>query len=57
MTETEEIELETIHVKKETEKRSYSRWIVLFLAVVAATGAAAWWIQSESYESTERRAD
>jgi membrane fusion protein (multidrug efflux system) len=56
MTETEEIKLETIHVskdQKEPAKRSYSRWIILFLVVIAAGAAIAWWMESEHYESTD----
>jgi membrane fusion protein (multidrug efflux system) len=30
-----------------------SRWIVLAAAVVAVAGVAAWWIHSQSYESTD----
>ncbi len=57
MTETEEIELETMHVskgEKEPKPRSsYSRWIILFFMVLAVAAAVLWWIHSEHYESTD----
>jgi membrane fusion protein (multidrug efflux system) len=56
MTETEEIELETMHVSK-AEKgltpRSYSRWIILFSLALAVAAAVLWWVHSEHYESTD----
>jgi membrane fusion protein (multidrug efflux system) len=56
MTETEEIELETVHVskdEKERKPRSYTRWIILFFMLLAVVAAALWWIHSEHYESTD----
>jgi len=59
MTQTEEIDLETVQViekekaEKEKEPRSYSRWIILFISVLLVAAAVAWWLQSEHYESTD----
>jgi membrane fusion protein (multidrug efflux system) len=56
MTETEDIELETVHVskgEKEHKSRSYSRWIIFFFMVLAVAAAVLWWIHSEHYESTD----
>src|ERR1700690_4199332 len=59
MTQTEEIDLETVQViekekaEKEKEPRSYSRWIILFIAVLLVAAAVAWWLHSEHYESTD----
>jgi membrane fusion protein (multidrug efflux system) len=54
MTHTEEIDLETVQViEKEKEPRSYSRWIILFIAVLLVAAAVAWWLHSEHYESTD----
>jgi membrane fusion protein, multidrug efflux system len=54
MTQTEEIDLETVQViEKEKEPRSYSRWIILFISVLLVAAALAWWLHSEHYESTD----
>lgn len=54
MTQTEDIELETVHVaEKEPEKKNYSRWVALFAVLVLAAGAVAWWLHSQNYESTD----
>jgi membrane fusion protein, multidrug efflux system len=56
MTTTEEIEVDTVPIsrdEKAAESRSYSRWIILFIFVLAAAAAVAWWIHSEHYESTD----
>jgi membrane fusion protein (multidrug efflux system) len=56
MTQTEEVKLETVSVsapEKEPEKKSYSRWIILFVLLAIAAGAVAWWLNSQHYESTD----
>src|ERR1700722_698831 len=54
MTQTEEIELETVDVaEKEPEKKTYTRWVILFVILVLAAGAVAWWLHSQNYESTD----
>ena len=54
MTETEQIELETVHVsEKEPEKKSYTRWIVILAILLIASAGAGWWVLSLRYESTD----
>ena len=54
MTETEQIELETVHVsEKEPEKKSYTRWIVILAILLIASAGAGWWVLSQRYESTD----
>jgi membrane fusion protein (multidrug efflux system) len=33
--------------------RSYSRWIILLVALIAVAGVTIWWIGSQNYESTD----
>ncbi len=54
MTETEDIELETVHIsEKEPAKKSYSRWFVLGAVLLIVGAAIAWWIVAQRYESTD----
>src|SRR5258706_8200096 len=34
-------------------RRSFSRWILLFVSAIAVAGASLWWFQSQKYESTD----
>jgi len=56
MTETEDIGLETIHVsekEKQPERKSRSRWIILFATPLIAAAAATWWVLAQRTESTD----
>src|SRR3984885_11522822 len=54
MTETEDIELDTVHItEKEPEKKSRSRWFVLGAALLLVGAAIAWWVVAQRYESTD----
>jgi membrane fusion protein, multidrug efflux system len=56
MTETEEIELETVHVPEKEKiptKTSRSRWVILFATLLIAAGAATWWVIAQRTESTD----
>ena len=33
--------------------RRFSRWILILLAAIAASGASLWWVHSQNYESTD----
>jgi membrane fusion protein, multidrug efflux system len=56
MEKTEDVELETVSVSTKEpahERRSYSRWVMLFGLAVVAAGAVWWWMDSGHYESTD----
>lgn len=54
MTETEDIELETVHIsEKEPEKKSHSRWFLLGAALLLVGAGFTWWVLAQGYESTD----
>ena len=56
MTETDEIELETVHVSEKEKipaKTRRSRWVILFAALLVSAGAATWWVIAQRTESTD----
>jgi membrane fusion protein (multidrug efflux system) len=40
-------------LKRNAPRRKLSRWILLFIFVLAVAGAARWWLASRNYESTD----
>jgi membrane fusion protein, multidrug efflux system len=44
---------EAAESSKNVSSRKLSRWILLFVFVIAAAGAVLWWLRSQNYESTD----
>ena len=54
MTETDDIELETVHISEnKPDKKSHSRWFILGAALLIAGAGITWWVLAQRYESTD----
>jgi membrane fusion protein (multidrug efflux system) len=49
----EKRELSAEDSASDVPRRRISRWIVLFAAAIAGTGASLWWVHLQNYESTD----